>query len=302
MKSKPLVSIIVPNYNHARFLDERLQSILNQTYQNFELIILDDKSDDNSLEIINRYKDNSHVSQIFINEENSGSVFLQWEKGMMSAKGDLIWIAESDDFAESSQLESLVSLFDDNKVILAFCRSQLINEKSEVFFTNNQSDLHGSFIMDSHLFIKCHLQRRNVIENASSVIFRKEAAIKVRNRYRELKGAGDWLFWIGLCQNEGKVAFIEEALNYYRKHVHSQTSLMDKTGGNIREGKYIYDYLLSNQLISEEDYQENRFNQLRFIKNNIKDKQLRYELINLWQGGIKFYIKDILLRICHRLS
>ena len=53
----PLVSVIIPNYNHARFLDERIQSILNQTYQNFEVIILDDISSDNSVEFINQYKD-----------------------------------------------------------------------------------------------------------------------------------------------------------------------------------------------------------------------------------------------------
>jgi glycosyltransferase involved in cell wall biosynthesis len=54
--NNPLVSVIIPNYNHARFLDERIQSILNQTYQNFEVIILDDKSSDNSVEVINKYK------------------------------------------------------------------------------------------------------------------------------------------------------------------------------------------------------------------------------------------------------
>ena len=49
--NNPLVSVIIPNYNHARFLDERIQSVLNQTYQNFELIILDDKSTDNSVDM-----------------------------------------------------------------------------------------------------------------------------------------------------------------------------------------------------------------------------------------------------------
>ena len=51
--SNPLVSVIIPNYNHAKYLDERIQTVLDQTYQNYELIILDDKSTDNSVEIIN---------------------------------------------------------------------------------------------------------------------------------------------------------------------------------------------------------------------------------------------------------
>lgn len=76
----PLVSVIVPNYNHARYLEQRLDTVFNQTYQKFEVIILDDKSTDNSLEVINRYKDNPHLSQIVVNEQNTGSPFKQWDK------------------------------------------------------------------------------------------------------------------------------------------------------------------------------------------------------------------------------
>ena len=59
----PLVSVVVPNYNYARYLDARLSSILNQTFQDFELILLDDASTDNSLEILNKYKNNRKHSK-----------------------------------------------------------------------------------------------------------------------------------------------------------------------------------------------------------------------------------------------
>ena len=62
MNNNPLVSVIVPNYCHAKYLDQRIESILAQTYTNYELIILDDKSSDNSLEVIMKYQDNPHVS------------------------------------------------------------------------------------------------------------------------------------------------------------------------------------------------------------------------------------------------
>ena len=87
---RPLVSVIVPNYNYARFLDERMQSILTQTYQNFEIIILDDCSKDNSRDVIEKYRGNPHVSCIVYNEVNSGSPFKQWNKGFIIAKGELI--------------------------------------------------------------------------------------------------------------------------------------------------------------------------------------------------------------------
>ncbi|MDR1783951.1 MAG: glycosyltransferase, partial [Dysgonamonadaceae bacterium] len=98
------VSVILPNYNHARFLEQRIQSIVDQTFQEFELIILDDCSTDDSRGIIENYRDNPKVSQIIYNEQNSGSTFKQWIKGINAAKGEYIWLAESDDWAENDFL------------------------------------------------------------------------------------------------------------------------------------------------------------------------------------------------------
>lgn len=77
----PLVSVLIPNYNHSIFLEERIQSVLNQKYQNFEVIILDDCSTDNSKNVIDKYKHNPKISHIIYNEINSGSTFKQWNKG-----------------------------------------------------------------------------------------------------------------------------------------------------------------------------------------------------------------------------
>ena len=99
------VSVIIPNYNHAQYLPERIESVFGQTYPNYEVIILDDCSTDNSREVIEQYRTNPHVSQIIYNEENSGGVFKQWKKGLSLAKGDLLWIAESDDKCENTFLE-----------------------------------------------------------------------------------------------------------------------------------------------------------------------------------------------------
>ena len=110
MNTSPLVSIIVPNYNHAKYLHQRLDSIFNQTCTNFEVILLDDLSTDNSIEILNSYND-SRISHRFYNKENSGSPFRQWKKGLEAAKGELVWIAESDDWADVSFLEKMIPLF-----------------------------------------------------------------------------------------------------------------------------------------------------------------------------------------------
>ena len=101
----PFFSVIIPNYNHALFLRQRIDSVLNQTYTDFEIILLDDHSPDNSREIMEEYRSNKKISHIVLNEKNSNSLLLQWKKGIALAKGDWIWIAESDDIADPGFLE-----------------------------------------------------------------------------------------------------------------------------------------------------------------------------------------------------
>src|ERR1700686_241166 len=103
----PKVSIIIPNYNHARYLRKRMDSVLGQTFQNFELILLDDCSTDESRSILLEYATDPRV-RIDFNEKNSGSTFRQWNKGVRLAHGEYVWIAESDDYADPHLLERLV--------------------------------------------------------------------------------------------------------------------------------------------------------------------------------------------------
>ena len=105
----PLVSIIIPNYNHAPFLRQRIDSVLNQSFQDFELIFLDDRSTDGSRDIIESYRNDPHVSHVVFNEVNTGSAFSQWKKGIGLATGEWIWIAESDDWAEPDFLSTMLA-------------------------------------------------------------------------------------------------------------------------------------------------------------------------------------------------
>ncbi len=131
-QKQPLVSVIIPNYNHARYLEQRLDSVFGQTYPNFEVIILDDCSTDNSMEVINRYKDNSHLSQVVLNETNSGNTFKQWDKGISLAKGEIIWIAESDDYCELNLLAELIKAYTSKpNIVLAYAPVVFVNEDGE---------------------------------------------------------------------------------------------------------------------------------------------------------------------------
>jgi len=123
--SASLVSIILPNYNHAAFLQERLDSIFHQSHQNFEVIILDDASTDSSASLLEPYRNHAKVSHFHINKVNTGSPFLQWKKGLLLARGKYIWIAESDDCCELDFLEKQIQQLDSCDVAVA--RTKVFN-------------------------------------------------------------------------------------------------------------------------------------------------------------------------------
>lgn len=244
-----LVSVIVPNYNHAQYLDIRLKSILAQTYTDFEIIILDDNSIDNSKEIIKRYEKDVHISHIICNKTNSGSPFIQWNRGFQYAKGDLIWIAESDDYCEPTFLENVVAEFERNSNLsFAFSRSIKIDENG-----NKGNILQPMFASDVRLngkeFNMKFLIWGNKVWNASSVVFRKSNALTVNKQYMDFRGAGDWLFWIEMAE-KGDVAVISEPLNYYRIYSKNTTNFMRMNGMEDVEDKKIYDFIISNYHLS----------------------------------------------------
>lgn len=238
------VSVIVPNYNHAQYIDERLQSILNQTYRNFEIIILDDKSTDDSIEIINKYASYPNVSHVVVNKENSGSPFKQWHKGFELAQGDLIWIAESDDICDASFLQLVVSSLEkDPKCVLSFCKSVRIDGEGKCCGWFAQQKDVNSFLMDNKEFMRTYLSKYNIVINASSAVFKKAALLNVDRAYMDYRGCGDWAFWAEISKS-GTVAYTDKELNFYRVYAQNTTSTLAKKGVGIREIYKIYDYFL----------------------------------------------------------
>lgn len=221
-----MITVLVPNYNHAIFLDQRINSILSQTLIPNEILILDDSSTDNSLQILTDFKKLFPQLNIISNIINSGSTFAQWNKGVDLAQGEYVWIAESDDAAAPKLLEVLSQKMNsDPEIVLAYCQSYRMNSKSEVngswheFTEDLDPDglFYTDFVMNGKEYIRNFLLHRNTIPNASAVLFRKSVFDKIGGAPIQLKTNGDWLTWLKmLCY--GKVAYISEPLNYFRKH------------------------------------------------------------------------------------
>jgi glycosyltransferase involved in cell wall biosynthesis len=249
----PEISVIIPNYNHARFLKKRIESVLKQTFKDIEIIILDDKSTDNSKEIIESFASLDKRIVTHYNEVNSGSTFVQWNKGVKMAKGTYIWIAESDDYAEPDFLSSLLPFFKQSDTIgIAFCHSHIIDDQDQttgnssnwlsIHETNREFSATGikSGIDTFQNFTSCF----NIIPNASAVLMKKEIYIKVGGADETMKMAGDWKLWSSIMMISD-IGFLNNALNYHRRHSSGVTSkkldILKKEA--IQNIKYFYQKL-----------------------------------------------------------
>ncbi|GCD78412.1 hypothetical protein JCM31826_18940 [Thermaurantimonas aggregans] len=227
----PLVSVIVPNYNHAPYLIERLKTIENQTYKNVEIILLDDCSTDDSAEILKNWSVRNSHTNLIINDKNSGSPFAQWNKGISLARGEYVWIAESDDACEPNLLEVLVNVLENEKdACLAFCQSILIDKEGNQLHSFNEhykfvfkSDRwENDFCADAREECRRYMLFHNTIPNASAVLFRRKDLQKVIPVDQEFKLNGDWFFYVKLLSVSTKFCYTAQPLNYFRYHANTQ--------------------------------------------------------------------------------
>ena len=228
----PMVSAIIPNYNHGAYLPERIESILNQTYPHISITILDDCSTDNSREVIESYVERypTLIRAVF-NTENSGGVFRQWRKGVLEADGDLVWICESDDFCEPDFVEKLIPHFRDESVQIAFGRITETNEAGEAnlslddFRERAEPGIWGtSLVRPAAAWFAGAFGVRNVIANVGGCIWRRapipDAVWKEAGTFSVV---GDWYLYIQIVGG-GQIAWEPEAISYFRRHTESTSS------------------------------------------------------------------------------
>ena len=250
---KPKLSVIVPNYNYARFLNARIGSILNQSFQDFELILLDDCSTDNSREVLECYRNNPHVSHIVFNEQNSGSPFIQWMKGIELARGKYIWIAEADDMAEPAFLEkSIEYLMQYPNAVASVTGTTLIDSDGNIIPKKaNYWDkkgmeryrLHSHRIIDGHLYCTHKLYWACCIQNTSQTVFRRESALNLSNsQFLTMRHSGDWLFWIQMA-SQGDIVEIYDNLNLFRQHNQKVTIKGQQSGKSIEEDIQVISFI-----------------------------------------------------------
>ncbi len=214
-KKEPLVSVIIPAFNGEKYIGDAIESILHQTYINWELIIIDDCSTDETLKIINSYTD-SRIT-LFCNKNNKG-IAESTNKGIEKSKGKYIALLDDDDVAEYDRLTLQVDYLEKHSEIdILVGRTTLIDEKGQVI------DYCG-IPRNNPRYIKAVLLFKCMDFMNSTAMIRRDFIKKYNLYYKnDCYGMQDYRFYIE-CSKVGNISTINKFLLKYRIHEASETN------------------------------------------------------------------------------
>lgn len=252
MIEREKISIILPTYNGQKYLPQLLESIFNQAYRNYELIIVDDCSTDDTFNIVRKYASGDKRLKLIRNQHNLG-INANFEKGVREAKGDIIFLCDQDDIWDVDKVQRMVSLLD-NGFDLVYCDLRTINSEDEITARSFHKVIGTDRLYSKSL--SQYLLFRNVT-NGCSICFRKDVVDKIIPFPKFM--IYDW--WIMLIASLNyKVGYINEPLMAYRLHDNNAVGLptLEKTNEEKLEG------------IQQEI---NRLNNLQpYIMDNLEEK------------------------------
>lgn len=213
------ISVIVPVYNSEKKLDKCLLSIVNQTYKNIEIIVINDGSKDNSLKIINKYK-KLYPDKIKVYSWENHGIGMSRNKGICLATGDYIGFVDSDDYIELNMYEELINLVKINKADVGICNLRKYNDLDSI------KDFGYSYSKNIFSLPKDH-EMINIIEfGPCNKLFKKELfkdlSFPIKLKYEDFK-----LVAI-LFDRAKKIGKINETLCYFTKREKSETTTMDE--------------------------------------------------------------------------
>ena len=203
----PKVSVIIPNYNYEKFIAATVESVLSQTYGNIEIIIIDDGSKDNSLEVLKQFGDKIRV----IEQKNAG-VSVARNHGVSLSTGEYIAFLDADDIWLPEKLERQIEKFNsDAEIGLVHCSMTLINPKEEPIGEMNNGQ--EGFVSEEFLLF----ERGVVVGAGSTALVKRSIFDEVGGFDLRLSTAADWDFCYQVSRKH-KIGFVPEPLVLYRMH------------------------------------------------------------------------------------
>lgn len=247
--TNPRVSVCMPTYNYARYLSEAIESVLAQDFSDFELLVIDDCSTDNTRDVVQAYAAADSRVVFSVNEKNLGMVE-NWNLCLARARGEYVRFLFGDDIlARPDALGSMVACLDsDREVSLVGSPRNLIDDDSR--FLDTLSYLpRGAILPGTEIISRCLLDQRNqnLIGEPSVVMFRRVQALRGFNRqYRQLV---DLEMWFHLLE-QGKYAHLDKPLSAFRVHTEQQTAKNILSLAYINDLSLLFDQYLFKEYVS----------------------------------------------------
>lgn len=252
MTASPIVTAIIPCRNHARYVPQRLASVLGQTMPRLEVLFLDDDSTDGSYEAAAAFAGDPRLT-LRRQKPPAGNPFAAWRAGVSLVRSPLTWIAESDDACEPDFLETLLPAFAaDPRLGMAYCQSLAMDDAGSITgsFIDHTRDIddlrwRADFAGPGPEECRRALVLRNTIPNASACLFRTEALRPALAAASGYVVCGDWAAYASLLAAGWNIAFRAAPKNYFRRHSGSQQARLAHGGHELAEMARIQRALLA---------------------------------------------------------
>jgi glycosyltransferase involved in cell wall biosynthesis len=223
LTSNGKVSVIIPNYNYAQYVGEAIESVMNQTYKDIEIVVVNNGSTDNSMDVLEKYSKRIRL----INQENLGQSGSR-KSGLEVVTGDYIAFLDADDIWDPQKIEKQMLLFTP-KVELVYCGINLFSEKSRTVIDTEIPTFRGSC---SDAFIE-YPGVSIVLSGESTSIFTRSLLNKVGGFDPDLNSAAGWDFF-RRCSKFSDFDFVPEPLVNYRIHTSNMSNSFQDTISDIR--------------------------------------------------------------------
>ena len=229
-----LVSVIIPYYKKKEYIARSINSVLRQSYKNFELIIIYDDSNHEDLIILNNLKKKDKRIKIFINKKNIGAG-LSRNKGIKLSKGKLIAFLDSDDLWLRNKLKKQIFFMKQKKIKISHTSYYIINYNNKIIGQRKAKDL-------------SHKQLLKSCDIGLSTIILDKKLIKNNAKFASIKTKEDYVLWLQITQNEKKIYALPNNLTKWRK---LDNSLSSSKFQKIKDGYLVYrKYMKFNQVKS----------------------------------------------------
>lgn len=242
MKHEDLISVITPMFNAEKYILETIQSVIDQSYQNWEMIIVDNYSTDTSREIVENV-DDDRIKLIKL-DFNSGGPARPRNQGLENAHGEYIAFLDADDVWLNNKLEKQISILKDNNYDIIHSLAYTIDTNSKPIGTLNNQNLYNK--------LKYFLEDKTIsyfsnFININTVLMKKDLNIKFKEE-KYIAALEDSLFWIEHL-NSGKKSYLvnENLINYRIVNTSASNRSSDKS---YRKFFYLYSILLNDEKIS----------------------------------------------------